>query len=393
MKPLDELLVVDLSRVLAGPYCTMTLGDMGARVIKIEEPTRGDDTRAWGPPFWHGESAYFLSLNRNKESLTLNLKSEKGRDILWQLIERGDVLVENFRPGTLARLGFDWDAIHQRNPRLIYCAISGYGQSGPDRERPGYDLIAQGEGGVMSVTGEPDGPPLKAGVSQADIVAGLWATIGILSALAARERSGRGQMVDCSLIEGQLGLLTYQAYNYWSGHTPERLGNRHPNLTPYETYAASDGHLNVGVGSKGLWVRFCQAMEAPELTERPEFKTTRDRLENRALLEKELTPRFTKRSVEEWLERLGDAGVPCGKVRSVPEVLSDAHILARGMIQDLPHPKIPDFKAIGLPVHFSETPGEPVSSPPALGQHTVEVLTELGIDEQTIGVLKEQEVI
>jgi formyl-CoA transferase/CoA:oxalate CoA-transferase len=393
MKPLDELLVVDLSRVLAGPYCTMTLGDMGARVIKIEEPTRGDDTRAWGPPFWHGESAYFLSLNRNKESLTLNLKSEKGRDILWQLIERGDVLVENFRPGTLARLGFDWDAIHQRNPRLIYCAISGYGQSGPDRERPGYDLIAQGEGGVMSVTGEPDGPPLKAGVSQADIVAGLWATIGILSALAARERSGRGQMVDCSLIEGQLGLLTYQAYNYWSGHTPERLGNRHPNLTPYETYAASDGHLNVGVGSEGLWVRFCQTMEAPELTERPEFKTTRDRLENRALLEKELTPRFTKRSVEEWLERLGDAGVPCGKVRSVPEVLSDAHILARGMIQDLPHPKIPDFKAIGLPVHFSETPGEPVSSPPALGQHTVEVLTELGIDEQTIGVLKEQEVI
>jgi crotonobetainyl-CoA:carnitine CoA-transferase CaiB-like acyl-CoA transferase len=377
MKPLEGLFIVDLSRVLAGPYCTMTLGDLGARVVKIEEPTRGDDTRAWGPPFWNGESAYFLSLNRNKESLTLNLKSERGREILWQLITRGDVLVENFRPGTLARLGFDWEGLHRRNPRLIYCAISGYGQTGPDSHRAGYDLIAQGEGGVMSVTGEPDGPPTKAGVSQAD----------------AREQTGRGQMIDCSLIEGQLGLLTYQAFNYWAGQTPARLGNRHPNLTPYETYAAADGHLNVGVGSEGLWQRICEALEAPELAERAEFRTARDRLENRALLEQELAPRFARRTVEDWLARLGKAGVPAGKVRSVPEALSDPHVLARGMVQELPHPKIPDFKVVGLPVHLSETPGEPVSAPPLLGQHTKKVLAELGLDERAIEEFKNQGVV
>lgn len=393
MKPLEDLLIVDLSRVLAGPYCTMTLGDLGARVIKIEEPTKGDDTRAWGPPFWHGESAYFLSLNRNKESLTLNLKSEQGKEILWRLIARGDILVENFRPGTLSRLGFDWEAMHEKNPRLIYCAISGYGQTGPDSRRPGYDLIAQGEGGVMSVTGEPDGPPFKAGVSQADVVAGMWATIGVLTALAARERTGRGQMVDSSLIEGQLGLLTYQAYNFWSGADPVRMGNRHPNLTPYETYAASDGHLNVGVGSEGLWKKFCEALDEPGLENRTEFNTARNRIENRQLLERELTPVFARRTVSDWLARFGEAGVPCGKVRSVPEVLSDPHVLARGMVQELPHPKIPDFKVVGLPLHLSETPGEPLSAPPALGQHTSELLAELGYDPAEIENLKDQGIV
>lgn len=393
MRPLEGLLIVDLSRVLAGPYCTMTLGDLGARVIKIEEPAKGDDTRSWGPPFWRGESTYFLSLNRNKESLTLNLKSESGKEILWRLIARGDILVENFRPGTLARLGFDWEAMHRRNPRLIYCAISGYGQTGPQSHRAGYDLIAQGEGGVMSVTGEPDGPPLKAGVSQADVVAGMWATIGILTALAAREKTGRGQMIDSSLIEGQLGLLTYQAYNFWSGHDPSRMGNRHPNLTPYETYAAADGHLNVGVGSEGLWKKFCTAMEAPEMAELPEFRTARDRLENRALLERELAPRFARRTVEDWLDCLGKAGVPCGKVRSVAEALSDPQVLARGLIHELPHPGIPDFKVVGLPVHLSETPGEPLSAPPALGQHTMSLLTELGFDQGDIEELRAQGIV
>jgi crotonobetainyl-CoA:carnitine CoA-transferase CaiB-like acyl-CoA transferase len=393
MKPLEHLLIVDLSRVLAGPYCTMTLGDLGARVIKIEEPGKGDDTRGWGPPFWHGESTYFLSLNRNKESLTLNLKSKEGKEILWRLIARGDVLVENFRPGTLRRLGFDWETMHEKNPRIIYCAISGYGQTGPQSHRPGYDLIAQGEGGVMSVTGEPDGPPHKAGVSQADVVAGMWSTIGILTALAAREKTGEGQMVDSSLIEGQLGLLTYQAYNYWSGHEPTRMGNRHPNLTPYETYAASDGHLNVGVGSEGLWKRFCEAMDAPELMERPELRTVRDRLENRASLEQELNPRFARRTVADWLERFGAAGVPCGKVRSVPEALSDPQVQARGMIRELPHPGIPGFKVVGLPVHLSTTPGEPLSAPPALGQHTEGVLTELGYGAADIEKLRAQGIV
>jgi crotonobetainyl-CoA:carnitine CoA-transferase CaiB-like acyl-CoA transferase len=386
---LADLLVVDLSRILAGPYCTMTLGDLGARVIKIEEPGKGDDTRRWGPPFWEGESAYFLSVNRNKESVTLDLRQGEGRRILWRLIDRADILVENFRPGTLARLGFGWDACHALNPSLIYASVSGYGLTGPEAARPGYDLIAQGEGGVMSLTGDPDGAPAKAGVSQADIVAGLWALTGILAALHHRERTGRGQRVDTSLLEGQVGLLTYHAANYWAtGEPPARLGNRHPNLTPYETFRTRDAWITVGAGNDGLFEKLCAALGAPELATHPHFRTNADRLAHRAALEATLGRRFAAFTAGEVLARLAAAGVPAGPVRTVPEVLELEQVRAREMVVDLPHPAIPGFRTTGVPVKLSATPGRPRSAPPLLGQDTDAVLGEVGYDEAAIARLR-----
>jgi formyl-CoA transferase/CoA:oxalate CoA-transferase len=386
---LSGLFVVDLSRVLAGPYCTMTLGDLGARVIKIEEPGKGDDTRTWGPPFWGGVSCYYLSVNRNKESVTLDLKSEGGRDVLWRLIERADVLVENFRPGTLDRLGFGYDACHAKNERLIYASVSGYGVTGPEAQRAGYDLIAQGEGGVMSVTGEPDGAPMKAGVSQADIVAGMWALSGILAALVARGTSGLGQRVDASLLDGQIGLLAYHATNHWAtGEDPERLGNRHPNLTPYGTFACKDGWITVGAGNDALFGKLCAALGAPALGARAEFATNPARLAGRAALESELSRLFGTLSAEDALAKLRTAGVPAGRVRSVPEALAAPQTLARGMVVPLAHPGIPDFKTTGVPVKLSDTPGVPRSAPPALGAHTDAVLHELGYDAAAITQLR-----
>ena len=386
---LDGLLVVDLSRVLAGPYCTMTLGDLGARVIKIEEPGKGDDTRTWGPPFWGGVSCYFLSVNRNKESVTLDLKTEGGRAVLWRLIERADVLVENFRPGTLERLGFGWDACRAQNPRLVYASVSGYGVTGPEATRAGYDLIAQGEGGVMSLTGDPDGAPFKAGVSQADIVAGMWALSGILAALVARGKTGRGQRVDASLLDGQLGLLTYYTTNYWAdGAPPERLGNRHPNLTPYGTFPCADAWITIGAGNDALFGKLCAALGLDALAARPEFATNPSRLVHRAELEAELGKRTRTLAADDALDRLRRAGVPAGRVRSVPEALAAPQTIARGMVVDLPHPAIPGYRTIGTPVKLSDTPGVPRSAPPALGEHTARVLGELGYDAAAVEGLR-----
>ncbi len=376
---LDGLLVVDLSRVLAGPYCTMTLGDFGARVIKVEEPGKGDDTRSWGPPFWHGESTYYLAINRNKESLTLDLKAPGGKEILWRLIARADILVENFRPGTLERLGFGYEACAMRNPRLIYASVSGYGQTGPEASRGGYDLIALGEGGVMSVTGRPEDPPMKAGVSQADIVAGLWALNGILAALVARAQTGRGQRVDASLLEGQIGLLAYYTTNYWAtGEPPERLGNRHPNLTPYGTYRCRDAWITVGAGNDGLFAKLCAVLGDAGLAARPQFATNADRLTHRNTLEDALAPLFEALDADIALARLREAGVPAGRVRGVPEVLADPQVLAREMVVPLPHPRIPGYRTTGVPVKLSDTPGRPRTGPPLLGEHTERILGELG---------------
>jgi crotonobetainyl-CoA:carnitine CoA-transferase CaiB-like acyl-CoA transferase len=392
--PLDGLLVLDLSRVLAGPYCTMTLGDFGARVIKIEEPGRGDDTRSWGPPFWDGESTYFLAINRNKESLTLDLKSTEGKDILWKLVACADVLVENFRPGTLERLGFGYEACAARNPRLVYASVSGYGQTGPDAARGGYDLIAQGEGGVMSVTGRPEDPPMKAGVSQADIVAGLWVLNGILAALVARDRTGKGQRVDASLLEGQIGLLAYYTTNFWAtGEPPDRLGNQHPNLAPYGTYRCRDAWITVGAGNDSLFTKLCAALGSAALATRPEFATNSDRLLNRDALEVALGPLFATLDAEGALVRLREAGVPSGRVRAVPEVLKDPQALARDMVVPLPHGKIAGYKTTGIPVKLSATPGRPRSAPPLLGEHTNRILEELGYSTEEIAELRLMRVV
>lgn len=378
MSALDGLLVCDLSRVLAGPYCTMILGDFGARIIKVESPRGGDDTRAWGPPFLEGESTYFLSINRNKESLTLDFKAPTGREALWRLIERADVLVENFRAGTLERAGFGYAACAERNPRLVYASVSGYGQHGPDAERPGYDLIAQGEGGIMSLTGDADGPPFKTGVSYADVTAGMWALNGILTALYVRERTGRGQQVDAALLDGQIGLLGYQAAGYLAtGRTPTRQGNRHPTITPYETYASADGFLNVACGTDRQWQAFCAALDRPDLSRDARFTTSAERVARRSELEALLVPLLCARPTAEWLERLRAADVPAGAVRTVPEALESDQVRARGMIVSVEHPTVGALRLTGTPVHLSDTPGRPRRPPPLLGEHSASILTGL----------------
>jgi crotonobetainyl-CoA:carnitine CoA-transferase CaiB-like acyl-CoA transferase len=388
---LDGLLVVDLSRVLAGPYCSMILGDLGARVIKIENPAGGDDTRGWGPPFLGGESAYFLSVNRNKESVTLNLKHPAAREALWKLIERADVLVENFRPGTLGKLGFSYEACAARRPQLIYASISGYGATGPESERPGYDLIAQGEGGVMSLTGDAGGPPYKTGVSQADIVAGMWALTGITSALYMRERTGRGQRIDAALLDGQIGLLGYQAANYFAtGELPHRKGNRHPTITPYETYATSDGYVNVAVGTEAQWHTFCRIVGHPELAAHPRFATNADRIAHRSELEAMLQPLLTEKTTAAWIVRFHAADVPAGPVRSVEEALNSPQVKARDMIVGVVHPTAGPLRLTGTPVKMSESPPPEKGHrpPPRLGEHTEGVLRELGYSGEAIESLK-----
>ena len=377
-KPLDGILVIDLSRVLAGPYCTMELADMGATVVKIEIPGSGDDTRAYGPPFLHGESTYFMSVNRNKMSLTLNLKHTRGKEILHQLLEKGDVLVENFRPGTLDGLGFGYDAVHALNPMLIYCSISGFGQTGPYAQRPGYDLIAQAEGGVMSLTGEPNHAPLKVGLSFADITAGMNAFSGILLALLARQQTGEGQRVDVSLLDCQVALLTYQAGIYFAtGKSPERLGNKHPSITPYETFEASDGHIIIACGNQGFWEKFCKLAGLDHLLVDDRFTTMKKRVENRGELTPLVAAGVKTRTRREWYNLLDREGIPCGLIKNVAEVCSDPQVLAREMVMQLNHPTAGPISVNGVPIKLSATPGEVKDPPPLLGQHTDTILTEI----------------
>ncbi|MEE9219687.1 MAG: CaiB/BaiF CoA-transferase family protein [Acidobacteriota bacterium] len=382
--------VVDLTRAMAGPYCTMILGDLGAEILKIEEPTKGDETRAWGPPFVKDESAYFLSANRNKKSVTLNLKHDEGRRLLGRLLELSDVLVENFRPGTLARLGFDPARLGRRCPRLIVCSISGYGADGPDRERPGYDLILQGEGGLMSLTGQRSGPPSKVGVAVADIGAGMFAAVGILAALAARERTGRGQRVETSLLEGQVAWLTYMAGNYFAtGRNPERPGNAHPSIVPYQSFETRDIPLTVAVNNEKLWSGFCEALKLRHLRDDPRFATNPQRVRNREALVRELEAKFRDSSGRRILRRLRRAGIPCGPIRSVAEVCEDPQVRHRRMVERVRHPTAGAIQLLGSPVKLSATPGPALRPPPTLGQHTEEVLKRLlGLRTKQIQALR-----
>jgi crotonobetainyl-CoA:carnitine CoA-transferase CaiB-like acyl-CoA transferase len=391
MAPLDGITVLDLTRVLSGPYCTMLLADMGARVIKIEQPGKGDDTRAWGPPFLEGESAYFLSINRNKESVTIDFKHPEGRALLDRLIAKSDVLVENFRPGTLKKLSLDFGAIGPRYPRLVYCSISGFGQTGPRAREAGYDAVMQGEAGLMSITGPPDGPGYRLGVAIADVVSGMFAAYGVAMALFARERTGKGQEVDLAMLDSVAALLTYQAGNYFaSGKVPRRLGNRHPSIVPYETFSASDGDFVLAVGNDDQWRRFC-AVAA--LAEDPRFATNRLRVTAYDEIRPFIADRLLTQTRRYWIERLTAAGVPCGSVRNLQELFDDPQVVARRMIAEVEHATIGRLRTLGVPVKLSDTPGAVRSAPPRLGEHTDAVLADIGLSAAAIADLRRQQVI
>ena len=389
--PLTGTTVLDLTRVLSGPYCTMMLADMGARVIKIEQPGRGDDTRGWGPPFEKGESSYFMSVNRNKESLTLNLKHPEGRPILETLLDQADVLVENFRPGTLTRMDLGYADVAPRWPRLVYCSVSGFGHTGPRRAQPGYDAVLQAEGGLMSITGESDGPAYRLGVAIADITSGMFAAYGVAMALLARHRTGRGQFVDIGMLDSVAALLTYQAGIYFAtGQAPQRLGNRHPTIVPYETLEAGDGELVVAVGNDQLWRTFCGVLGVDRLADDPRFATNEDRVERHAALRPILVERLRARPAADWIVLLTEAGIPCGAVRDLEEVFLDPQIVERAMVVALDHPVAGAIRTLGVPVKLNDTPGSVRTPPPTLGQQTEEILgRDLGLEASAIARLRE----
>jgi crotonobetainyl-CoA:carnitine CoA-transferase CaiB-like acyl-CoA transferase len=393
-KPLSGVRVLDLTRVLAGPFCSMILGDMGAEVIKIEEPGKGDDTRRW-PPFVGGEATYFMAVNRNKHSVTLNLKAPAGLALLKRLAARSDVILENFRPGTMERLGLGYRTLTRLNPRLVYCTISGFGQSGPEAHRAGYDLIVQGESGVMDLTGFPDGPPVKVGNSIADLVAGMAAAHGITLALLARTRSRRGQRVEIAMLDVMASLLTYQAGIYFNaGQRPTRKGNQHPSIVPYEVFRAADAYLTLGVANNALWKQCCAALGRPELADDPRFDTEAKRVENRAALVPLLNEVLGARTADEWLKQLEAAGVPAGRIRTVAEVCESEHLKARGMVVRLPHASAGHVTVMGVPIRLDATPGAVTTPPPRLGEHTDSVLRRvLGLTPARVAALRKSGVV
>ena len=388
-QPLKGIRVLDLTRVLAGPYCAMLLGDMGAEVIKVEEPGKGDDTRGW-PPFAGGESTYFMSVNRNKKSVTLNLKAPEGRELLKKLAKRSDVLLENFRAGTMEKLGLGYATLAKVNPRLVYCAISGFGESGPEAHRGGYDLIVQAESGVMDLTGFPDGPPVKVGNSIADLVAGMSGAHGVTLALLARQRTRRGQKVEIAMLDVMASLLTYQAGMYLNaGRTPARRGNEHPSIVPYEVFRTADSYLALGVANNSLWERCCAALERPDLVKDSRYATEAARVENRATLVPLLNQVLGTRPAAEWMKRLEAVGVPAGRIRTVPEVCESEHLRARGMLVALPHRKAGRVRMMGVPIRLHGTPGKAKTAAPVLGGDTDAVLTRvLGLQRAEVQRLR-----
>ena len=389
-RALEGIQILDFTRVLAGPLCTMLLGDMGAEVIKIEAPVRGDDTRHWGPP-WVGDgqdrqSAYFLSVNRNKRSLTLNLKSETGREIARQLAAKSQVVIENFKRGQMAGYGLGYDDLQALNPSLVYCSITGFGQTGLYQDRPGYDYVVQAMSGLMSITGPSDGLPYKVGVAISDVIAGLFASNAILSALRHSERTGAGQYIDIALLDTQIAALVNIASNFLvSGETPPRLGNSHPNIVPYQTFRAADGEFVLAVGNDGQFRQLCQLIGREDLSTDERFATNPARVDNRDSLVPILQAAFEQRSCSSWIDELLQAGIPSGPINDVGQALQDPHVQARNLVQETTLANDALLRFVGSPLKLSETPPQMRYPPPALGQHTEEILHEmLGFDTATI---------
>jgi succinate---hydroxymethylglutarate CoA-transferase len=393
--PLAGTRVVDLTRILAGPLCTMMLGDMGAEVIKVEPPDKGDDTRNWGPPFVAGEAAYFLGVNRNKRSLTLNMAVPAGQKILAGLIEKADVLIDNFRIGTLEKWGFTDAWFEQHAPRLVRCSITGYGSTGPKAALPGYDFILQAESGLMSICGEPDGGPTKYGVAIVDVCTGMLASNSILAALNARHRTGKGQKVELSLYETSLAMLINVASNYLTaGRNAGRFGNGHPSIVPYTTYQAADAMIAIGIGNERQFGRVAEVLGHPEWAKDPRFTSNRARVENRDVIDGFINEALSHDDADTWLDKLKAVGVPSGRINSVADALDDPHTAARDMIETVEHSTIGALKMLGIPFKFSDTACSVRRAPPTLGQHNDEILKgELGLDEKAIAELRQAKVI
>ncbi len=385
MKALEGIRVLDLSRVLAGPYCTMMLADFGADIIKIEPPGAGDDSRAFGP-FVGKESAYFMSLNRNKRSMTLNFKRQEECELFKEMVKHADVVVENYRPGTMEKFGLGYEELKKINPKLIYAACSGFGHTGPYRDKPAYDIIVQAMGGIMSITGAENGEPTRIGASIGDVVAGMFTAYGVMTALFHRQRTGEGQKVDVGMLDCQLAILENAIARYvTSGAVPGPLGNRHPSITPFSSYTAQDGYIIVGAGNERLWERLCNILEHPELINDERFNSNANRTANSKELGDILNGIFKAKPIQEWLDILEEAGLPCAPINTIDKIVNDPHVAARDMIVEIEHPVAGKLKMPGVPVKMSATPGSVEKHAPLLGQHTGEILEELlGWDEQKV---------
>ena len=392
MQPLSGVKVLDLTRIVSGPFATMLLGDLGAEIIKIEEPVSGDESRTYGPPFVNGESAYFLSINRNKKSCAINLKTPEGIALIRELALKSDVLIENFRPGTLKKFGLSYEELKKQNPGLIYCAITGFGQTGPDSHRPGYDLIIQGESGVMDITGDPDGPPTKVGTSIADLLTGQYASQGVLAALVERSRTGEGRRVEVAMYDCLASLLTFNAGGYFAtGNTPKRKGNSHPSIVPYETFETLDGWINIGVANDKFWNSFCKIIDRLDLQNDPKFAMASDRVKNRLELLPTIREIIKGNKKSHWIDLLEKAGIPSGMIKNVGEVCDSEQLISRGMILNMPHPTAGIVKNIDSPLRFDDRNDEVHAAPPILGQHTHEILSNvLKISPDEISLLEKK---
>ena len=390
---LDNIKVVDLTRTLAGPFCTMLMGDMGAEVVKIEEPTGGDETRKW-TPFVNGESTQFLTFNRNKRSLAVNLKEPEGLKIVLDLAAGADVMIESFRAGTLDRLGLGYDDIKKINPGVVYCSISGYGRTGPMADMPGYDLLIQAYSGLMGLTGEPDGSPLRIGFSLVDLFTGMMAYGTILTALRQRDQTGKGQWVESALLDGQVAALSYHATGFMStGVEPGRMGSGHPSLVPYQSFNSSNGQFIIGCANQRLWERMCTAIGQDGMLKDPRYTTNTDRVDHRTECVGELSAVFATNTTGHWVDLIVEAGVPCGPINTVAEVVSNPQVLARNMIAEVDHPNVPNLRFPNSPLKLTDSPATIRRVPPLLGQHNEEILEEAGYSPEKIADLKERGVI